>query len=225
MLLPLHDKNPHQFINFPYITVGILVCTIIIHIILSLAETATATNIQQGLGAIPAELLADYQRPAAIDYHLGYGTLFTSTLVHIGWLHLIGNMAFLWVFADNVEDTFGHLPFAIFYLLGAVVSGLSQAYMMDSSVSLLVGASGAVSCAFGAYVVLYPRINVFVLVLFRIPLPIPTLLLGAIWLGIQLVQVFYYQSQQVAWWSHLSGFAYGVAIASCVRVATRKKHA
>lgn len=221
MFIPFYDNNPKTNINLHYVTISLFISTIVIHLLLELLAPTTVINIQQGLGAIPDEILGDYRRHPSIEYHLSYATLFTSTLLHVGWLHLIGNMAFLWVFADNVEDKMGHIPFLIFYLAGAAFAGCVQSALMENGNSLLLGASGAISAVFGAYVVFFPRMKVLVLILFRVPLPLPTALLAFGWITLQFVQAFYFNSHAVAWWAHISGFAFGILCACIVRFSQR----
>lgn len=142
-------------------------------------------------------------------------TLLSSMFLHGSWMHLIGNMMFLWIFADNIEATIGTGRFLIFYILGGLAAHLGHIYFnMDSSVPT-VGASGAISAVMGAYLIMFPtsRIKMLVLVFF---VRIPAFIFLAFWiiqqvsLGNQALQSMSPDSGGVAWWAHIAGFAFGV---------------
>ena len=138
--------------------------------------------------------------------------------LHADWMHLIGNMAFLYVFADNVEDAMGHWRFLFFYLACGVVAGAAHALMSDGSAAPLIGASGAVAGVLGAYLVLYPRARVWVLIFLRIPLRIPAYWALGGWIVWQLFQVYLSDEQSnVAWWAHIGGFGAGLLLVFIMR--------
>lgn len=148
-----------------------------------------------------------------------WATIVVSMFMHAGWLHIIGNMLFLWVFGDNVEDRFGHLGFALFYLAGGIVAALTQIAIDTSSAVPVVGASGAVAAVLGAYIVFYPRaiVNVVipVFILIFIPIPIPAFLLIGMWFLQNLFAgVFSVVNEAevgggVAFFAHIGGFLFG----------------
>jgi membrane associated rhomboid family serine protease len=146
-------------------------------------------------------------------------TYVTYSFLHGGWLHLIVNMLFLWVFADNVEDAFGHGAFVILYLLCAIGAALVHTLLAPQSDAPLIGASGAVAGVLGAYVLLYPRARVWVLLFMRLPLPIPALYVVIGWLVLQFVSLYLSRPDDVsvAWWAHIGGFASGFALTLLLR--------
>lgn len=139
--------------------------------------------------------------------------LFTSMFLHGGWMHLIGNMMFLWVFADNIEAVLGNTRFLFFYLLGGIIAALTQTFLFADSNVLTLGASGAIAAVLGAYLVMFPvsRIRVlFIIFSFRVP--------ALLFLGIWIVQQFMNgygalsdmtAGEGVAWWAHIGGFVFG----------------
>ena len=144
-------------------------------------------------------------------------TLLTSMFLHGGWLHLIGNMLYLWIFGDNVEDAMGHGRFVLFYLVCGLAAALAQAGLDPGSEVPMVGASGAISGVLGAYLMLHPRAHVLVL----IPLGIltqlvrlPALIVLAFWFGLQLFQQLSAPPGQggVAFMAHIGGFVAGMAL-------------
>jgi rhomboid family protein len=146
-------------------------------------------------------------------------TLITYQFLHGGWWHLIANMAFLWVFADNVEDAFGHFGFLIFYLLCGIAAGMLHTLVDPHSGAPLIGASGAVSGVLASYMLLYPRARVWILLFLRIPLPIPAVWALGGWFALQLVSAFISteDSNLVAWWSHIGGFLTGLVLTFVLR--------
>ncbi|MBP6794777.1 MAG: rhomboid family intramembrane serine protease [Saprospiraceae bacterium] len=153
-------------------------------------------------------------------------TLFTSMFLHGGWMHLIGNMLFLWVFADNIEAVIGNFNFVLFYLLGGLAAAVAHVLSGPGSQVPAVGASGAISAVLGAYLVMFPasKIKVLVLYFFR-SFYMPAVLFLGIWIVQQLISGFFSlgsaasQAQQsgVAWWAHIGGFAFGVVAGMVAR--------
>lgn len=146
-----------------------------------------------------------------------YFTLFTSMFLHGGWMHLIGNMLFLWVFADNIEQIIGNVHFVIFYIVGGLAAHAAHIYFNTTSSIPTVGASGAISAVLGAYLVMFPssKIKILVLMFFR-SFRISALLFLGFWIVQQLVSGFASlgpataETAGVAWWAHIGGFAFGV---------------
>ena len=167
-------------------------------------------------GAVPARIQRWNEDPAVLI------TLITSMFLHGGWLHLIGNMVYLWIFGDNVEDRLGHVRYLIFYLLGGIVAGLVQVWFSPGSPIPGIGASGAVAAVLGAYLVFYPSAHVLV----GIPIffwlevvALPAILVLGFWFVTQffsglfslaLVDAAY--TGGVAWWAHVGGFVAGLIL-------------
>jgi membrane associated rhomboid family serine protease len=216
MFIPLHDDTPLKVIRFQFVTVIIIALNVVIFLLTgAFSSDAILGSIDAGYGLIPTELLNSVSSSSSLPEPL---TLVTYLFLHGGWMHLIGNMLFLWVFADNVEDAYGYVGFILFFLLCGVIGGLTHVLMMPHSVSPLIGASGAVSGVLAAYLVLYPRARVWILLFFRIPVPLP-----AIWVlsGWFLIQVYSLAaagpSEDVAWWAHMGGFAAGIILTLALR--------
>ncbi len=219
MFVPLHDGTPLKVIRFQFVTVAIILATVAVYLTAGAFTTdQVLLTIAMGYGIVPGELTGEI---------LPYGfhpipepfTLVTYMFLHASWWHLLSNMLFLWVFADNVEDAFGYGAFAIFYLLCGLAAGASHVLMAPASADPLIGASGAVSGVIGAYFLLYPRARVWVLLF--VPLPIR---IGAIWIlgGWFVLQVFSYfvpgeGDLPVAPAAHIGGFLAGLAITFLLR--------
>ncbi len=150
-------------------------------------------------------------------------TLVTSQFLHGGWLHVAGNMLFLWVFGDNVEDRFGHFRYLLFYLVAGAFASVVQGIIDPDSLIPVIGASGAVAGVLGAYIYLYPRATVYVVIPFLflifIPLPVPAFIMIGIWFLQNLLAGFAELGSTadpgagVAWFAHIGGFLFGLLIA------------
>jgi membrane associated rhomboid family serine protease len=170
-----------------------------------------------GFGVIPAEV---FLPPALRDPFSVVPqplTFVTYLFVHGNWMHLIGNMLFLWVFGDNVEDAMGHWRFLIFYILCGVGAALAHVAMSASSNVPLVGASGSIAGIIAAYVILYPRVKVWVLLLLRVPIKISAFWAIGGWLMFQVGNVLYSSDHATAWWAHIGGFATGALLILILR--------
>jgi rhomboid family protein len=164
--------------------------------------------------------LVRFRRPAESAAVPAWLTLLTCMFLHGGWLHVIGNLWFLYIFGDNVEDRFGHIGYLLLYLGGGVASSLAHFAMNSGSTVPTIGASGAIACVMGAYLVLYPHARVLALVpviviFFTVELPAP-LFLG-FWFLMQFFEgtmaIHTMQQTGVAWWAHIGGFAAGAGVA------------
>ena len=156
--------------------------------------------------------------PAEITSGQDYFTLFTSMFLHGGWMHLLGNMLFLWVFADNIEATIGSQRFLVFYLLGGLAAHVGHIYFNWVSTIPTVGASGAISAVMGTYLVMFPksRVRLILFPLFFLKFRIPAFLFLGFWIyqqflaGTAALNVQTAESAGVAWWAHIGGFVFGV---------------
>lgn len=166
------------------------------------------------------------------DPNLHFMTLITSQFLHGGFLHLIGNMLFLYIFGDNVEDKFGHFPYMVFFVLSGVGAALLQVYFNPVSVIPMIGASGSIAGVLGAYFILYPRAKVMTLIplwIFSRVVDIPAFLFLGIWFIVQMYNGtanFYVTSMSgvdsggVAWWAHSGGFIVGFIAAVLYKIKT-----
>lgn len=219
MFLPLKDDNPLRVIPFQAVTVGLIgLCVMVFLWQVSLPEPA-ASNAFFSFGAVPAVIFDYRDLPAAVAILPGELTLVTSMFLHAGWLHLGGNMLYLWIFGDNIEDAMGHFRFIAFYLACGIAGALAHILSDPASVVPMVGASGAIAGVLGAYLVLYPRVRVLMLVLFGIPIRLPAYIVLGGWV---LLQVFNAYSGDTAaggtaWWAHIGGFVTGVLLIGPMR--------
>jgi membrane associated rhomboid family serine protease len=214
-VIPLHDDNPAA--SKPLVTVLLLVaCVLVFFWQLSLGDAGRRAVLS--LGLIPAVLLGRAELPVELNVVAPPLTMLTSMFMHGGWLHLIGNMLFLWVFADNVEDSMGRGRFVLFYIVCGVVAALAQALPDPTSQIPMVGASGAVSGVLGAYLLLYPHARVLTLIPLGIWFPIvriPAGILLTLWFGFQLLSNYLLQEGGkggVAFRAHIGGFVAGMLL-------------
>ncbi|PUB16167.1 rhomboid family intramembrane serine protease [Yoonia sediminilitoris] len=206
-MFPIRDHNPSE--SVPYITYGLIAANIGIYLItLILFPDDRALY----------RLYADYAMiPARLTVEQTYSTLFTSTFLHAGFMHLAGNMLFLWVFGDNLEDKMGHAPFLMFYLLSGLGAGMAQYLSETMSPVPMVGASGAIAGVMGGYLLMFPKarvdILIFFVVFFRI-LPVPAWIMLGLWFGMQLFNgvLFNTVGGGVAYWAHAGGFVAGMIL-------------
>lgn len=154
--------------------------------------------------------------PGLVTQGAGWHGFLTSMFLHGGWMHLLGNMLFLWIFGDNMEDVLGHVRFLLFYLAGGVLAALLQVAVEPASPVPMVGASGAIAAVLGGYLLMFPRARVDVLLIivifFRI-FVIPAWIVLGVWVAFQLFGGFSSAQDGVAYWAHLGGFAAGVVLA------------
>ena len=142
-------------------------------------------------------------------------TFITYAFLHMDFWHLASNMLFLWVFGDNVEDAIGHFKFLIFYLICAAAGAALHGFVGRNRKAPLIGASGAISGVVAAYFLLHPRVQVWVLVLFRIPLPLPAFIPLALWIIQQFVMLWLDLDDMVSWGAHVGGIVTGALPRAC----------
>lgn len=212
MFLPLHDRNPIRHIPFPYVTYGLLAANILVFLLQSALTPQAFDQATIYFGMIPIVVRDLYPQP--LPWLPDDLTLATYAFLHADWLHLLSNMLFLWVFADNIEDGLGHLRFLVFYIACAVLAALAHLAFNLEGNGPLIGASGAVAGVMGAYIVLYPHARVFVLarIVVPIPLPVPAFWMLGFWIATQLFYVAIGTDDGVAWWAHLGGFVAGATL-------------
>lgn len=214
-MIPLHDDNPTELP--PLVTVTAIALCVLVFLWQLGQGPAMQTSVYQ-LGVIPA-VLFDYKAlPPEMALVPAWSTVFTSMFLHGGWMHLLGNMLYLWIFGNNVEDAMGHGRFVVFYLLCGTAAVFAQALPDTHSEIPMIGASGAISGVLGAYLLLFPHARVLVAV--PLGLYFHTLRLPAVWvLGIWfLLQMFNSAASAggagggVAWGAHIGGFVAGMAL-------------
>jgi membrane associated rhomboid family serine protease len=218
MVIPIYDGNPLAFKTRPYVTWLLILANVIVFIILLAASLAEAKiSFARAFTFIPS---AVGRGVAATDGRIGIPwelTLVTYMFLHGGWVHLIGNMLFLWVFGDDVEDAMGRLRFLAFYLLCGIAGGLAHYFSVPDSRLPLLGASGAIAGIIAAYLMLRPCTKVWVLVLMRIPIRLPAYLVLGAWVLLQVWQVMSQNKDHTSWWAHLGGLAAGALLVLVMR--------
>ncbi len=226
-MLPLRDDNPH-FLT-PFVTLLLIASNVAVWTFVQGfgSEPQLVRSVCE-LGLIPAALLGGSASGSGICQGLpagGVGTLLSSMFLHGGLGHIAGNMWFLWIFGNNVEDSMGHVRFSCFYVLCGLVAAFAQILVEPRATVPMVGASGAIGGVMGAYLVLYPRVRVHMLGFFGIPFTfsMPALWMLGYWFAIQLVSGYFSlqlgaAGQGVAFWAHIGGFAAGVLMIPLFRV-------
>ncbi|HUI34576.1 MAG TPA: rhomboid family intramembrane serine protease [Stellaceae bacterium] len=215
--LPLYDDNPTG--RLPYVTYGLIgLCAVVFLWQLGQDDDAVAT----AYGMIPAVLFGSARLAPDIAVIPAWMTVFTSMFLHGGWLHLGGNMLFLWIFGNNIEDVLGHARYLLLYLVSGVVAALCQALPDTASTVPMIGASGAIAGVLGAYLLLYPFAKVHVLIwiiIFVRIIAVPAWILLGIWFGLQLLDGLLSDpgDSGVAFWAHVGGFVSGVALLVLLR--------
>jgi membrane associated rhomboid family serine protease len=239
-MLPLNDPEVPRH-RFPFVNYTIIILNFIVFIyMLTLGSTGSDIFIYQ-YGFIPVGLLqgvsinsAQLSDGSTISFASSipaWCTLFTSMFVHSGWLHILGNMLYLWVFGDNVEDRFGHIKYVLFYLFAGLAAAFLQTIIDPASDIPNVGASGAIAGVLGAYLVFYPGSRVRTL-LFVIIIPfivkIPAFVLLIIWFVLQFVSgigsLGAVDAGGVAYFAHVGGFVFGMAVAGIARMVSRPQN-
>jgi len=219
MFVPIHDKNPLKSIHFQYVTVGLIVINVAIYF---LFVTTLFLSVQEYLvdySLIPVQFLGGVKLLTSgslwLEDPLPMAEQFTIVsymFVHGSPLHLLGNMLFLWVFGDNVEDAMGHLRFLLFYLMCGIFAGLLHSLVMHNSDIPLIGASGSVAGIVAAYLMLHPKVKIWVLALWRIPLKISAMWALGFWVLLQLFSALTTSGEGIAWWAHVGGLAAGAVL-------------
>ncbi len=213
-MIPLKDDTPSAL--KPYVTVS-LIAACFAAFFWQRTLASEESRVVAALGAIPAVLLTDARLPTDLRWIPRYLSPFTSMFLHGGWLHLLGNMLYLWIYGDNVEDCMGHVRYVMFYFLCGIAAIFAQALSDPHSAYPIIGASGAISGVLGAYLLLFPRAKVLTLILLpfffttvRLPAMLPLLL----WFAVQLVSdlAVHGGGAGVAYGAHIGGFLAGMAL-------------
>lgn len=220
MFIPIFDDNPLRSIRFQWVTVGLIALNVIEFLFQSAGTNQAAVA---SFAIVPSEFFqvgpfgGSAHGPLDVFPIPESYTFLTYMFIHGDIIHLSSNMLFLWVFGDNVEDAMGHVRFLVFYLLCGIIAGLTHAYMLPDSQAPLIGASGAVAGVVSAYLLLHPRVRVWILAFRFIPLKISAAFALGAWILTQLVMVLIPQAGQVAWWAHIGGIVAGAVLVLVLR--------
>jgi membrane associated rhomboid family serine protease len=214
-MIPLKDDSPSA--SKPYVTISLIAGCAGVFLWQRSLDTAASRQAVAALGAVPAVLLTDARLPLDLQWIPRFASPLTSMFLHGGWMHLLGNMLFLWIYGDNVEDAMGHARYLVFYLLCGVAAIFVQALSNPHSPYPIIGASGAISGVLGAYLLLFPRARVLTLVLlpfFFTTLELRAMLLLLLWFAVQLISDLAVPDggASVAFRAHIGGFLTGMLL-------------
>lgn len=207
-MIPLKDDVPSY--SFPFVTIALIAANVLVFLYqISLGGRGQEAFVY-GAAAIPYQIA--HLKITSASLVPPPFTILTAMFIHGGLLHLGGNMLFLWIFGDNVEDTLGHFKFLLFYLGTGIVASLTQIFADPASTVPMIGASGAIAGVLGAYFLLFPRAKIFTLVflvIFVTVIRIPAVIFLGLWFLIQVLSSGF--ESGVAWYAHIGGFIAGAA--------------
>ena len=215
-MIPLRDRNPSG--TFPFVTVSIILLNVLVFLFeLSLGRRQLESFLFQ-FGVIPVKVYYSADIPGSTFVNT-YFPFLSSMFLHGGFIHLIGNMWYLWIFGDNIEDRLGRFKFILFYLICGIVSAFVHVYFNSQSGVPCIGASGAIAGVLGAYMVTFPRARVLVLIpLFIVweTIELPAIVVLGFWFLIQFfsgaASISSPHGGGVAWWAHIGGFVLGIIL-------------
>lgn len=223
-MLPIHDDNPTR--HPPLITIGLITACVIVFI-WQITTKLPQQHVLFGLGITPGLLFGEHAQPhwALVP---AWMTVITSMFLHGDWLHLLGNMLYLWIFGNNIEDRLGHGRYLVFYLLCGIVAVFANALPDTKSMVPMIGASGAISGILGAYLVLYPNARVLVIIpifFFIQSVWWPAWVVLALWFVLQIINSLLTAGTQggVAWGAHIGGFVAGMLLIFLFTGGRRKR--
>jgi membrane associated rhomboid family serine protease len=213
-MIPLRDDTPSA--RKAYVTMSLMAACCLVFLWQRSLDEAAAARAVAALGAIPAVLLTNARLPLDLQWVPRHASVVTSMFLHGGWLHLLGNMLYLWIYGDNVEDGMGHGRYVLFYCLCGVAAVYAQALSDPHSAFPIIGASGAISGVLGAYLLLFPRSKVLTLVVlpfFLTTLRLPAMWLLLLWFAAQLASDWgWHGGAGVAFRAHIGGFLAGMLL-------------
>ena len=225
-MIPLRDNIPSY--RTPIVTVGLIAANILVYLNQLMLPSQEAVQFVHLYGLIPLEISGgDLLVPHPVPL---YATVFTSMFVHGGLFHLGGNMLYLWIFGDNVEDRIGRLKFLVFYLLSGLAAAATQIWTDPASKIPMVGASGAISGVLGAYLFLFPHARVLTLIplgFFYRLIEVPALIVLGFWIIVQVlngVGTLGVQVGGVAWFAHIGGFVAGLGMVVLLSSGRKRLH-
>jgi len=219
-MIPLKDDNPTS--NKPIVTYFLIGACVLIFLIQLSSQSYKTGQLFYSYGLIPSVLMGHNQLPMDLYAVPAYLTVFTSMFMHGGFMHLIGNMLYMWIFADNIEDNLGPLKFLIFYLLSGIGAAMTQVLMDTQSQIPMVGASGAIGGILGAYLINHPNAKVLVLIpfgFFSQLIKIRALYVLGFWFILQFIS----SGGGVAYAAHIGGFVSGIILILFFNKKTKRK--
>lgn len=226
-MIPIRDRNPSG--TFPYVTIGIILVNIFIFLYeLSLGSDLVVFLYQYGVVPVRVTHYLQASNSTSIDTFFPF---LSSTFLHGGFIHLIGNMWFLWIFGDNIEDKLGHVKYLVFYILCGAIASSAHVFFNSQSEIPCIGASGAIAAVLGAYMVTFPRARVVTIVpifFFLQIIELPAVVVLGFWILIQFFSgavslTASTSGAGVAWWAHVGGFVSGITLFYIIRVLFVRK--
>lgn len=217
MFIPLYDSNSLRYIKLQYVTIALISLNVIAYLATTLGGEEFSNAAVLGLSFIPsvvhhtAELSPQF---VIIPENLSY---LTYSFLHADLFHLGGNMLFLWVFGDNIEDALGHFRYLLFYVACAIGGAFVHGLVAPDSQAPLIGASGAVAGVVAAYLILHPRVKIWILAFGRVPLRIPAYIPLALWILLQFGMFAMGGEDQVSWACHIGGIVTGAVLVLLLR--------
>ena len=214
-MIPLRDSTRSR--SFPLVNVSLIVINLIVFLKEISLTTQGMNQLTFTYGLIPAQVVS--RLGAGAPFLSLAAPFITAMFLHANWLHIIGNMLYLWIFGDNVEDRIGHAAYLFFYLLVGIAGSIVYCFASPTSQVPIIGASGAIAGILGAYFVLYPKAKVLTLLplfFFITLVEIPAIWFLLLWFGMQVLNGFTTSlaADSVAWWAHIGGFVTGAALIS-----------
>ncbi len=221
-MIPISDANPTR--RLPIMNLTLIGINVLVFLYELMLPDPALNDFMFAWGVVPRELLTAISHPLASGSLHPFETLVTSQFIHAGWAHILGNMIFLYIFGDNIEDVMGSFIYLVFYLVCGVAAGLAQVFVLAPFLGNVdipsIGASGAIAGVLGAYLVLFPgaRVRVWIPVFFFLTTEIPALIMIGIWFieqfvaGLGSLTPTAAQSGGVAFWAHVGGFVTGMIL-------------
>jgi membrane associated rhomboid family serine protease len=217
MFIPLYDSNSLHYIKLQYVTIGLIALNVVIYLVTVIGGAAFTNAAVLGLGFIPSVVNNTAELDPTFVVEPEYFSYLTYAFLHADIFHLGGNMLFLWVFGDNVEDALGHIRYLVFYLLCAIAGAFFHGLVAPDSQAPLIGASGAIAGVVAAYLVLHPRVKIWILAFARIPLRIPAYIVLALWIVLQFAMFAFGGDDRVSWACHVGGIIAGAVLVLVLR--------
>jgi membrane associated rhomboid family serine protease len=227
-MIPIRDKNPSS--TFPYVTIGIIVVNVLIFLYELSLDSGLGVFVMK-YGVVPLRV-SHYSQVPDLTFISTFLPFISSMFLHGGFVHLIGNMWFLWIFGDNIEDKLGHFKYLGFYILCGIIASSVHVFFNSQSEIPCIGASGAIAAVLGAYMVTFPRARVVTIVplfIFIQVIELPAVVVLGFWFVIQFFNgaisiTASASGAGVAWWAHIGGFVSGIIIFYIIRILFNKTY-
>jgi membrane associated rhomboid family serine protease len=214
MFIPLYDDNKLNHIRFQWVTLAIIILNVLLWLLMAGfgEESSFSASVVLGFGFIPSIASGLTELSPELLLCPEWLNYVSYAFVPGGFIHLAGNMVLLWVFSDNVEDAMGHVRFVIFYCVCAAAGAYFHGLLQPESDAPLIGASGAAAGMASAYLLLHPRVRIWMLAFGRIPLPLPSYIMIGLWILFQFYMLITDFDGQVSWGAHVGGILAGAVL-------------